>query len=65
MATSWATGTDGSLLDLESWRHDYTYDVSGNMLTDTVTRPDQKQWVKTYTYDGSSHLTSESRWVAQ
>ncbi|HDR9075894.1 hypothetical protein [Burkholderia vietnamiensis] len=50
-------------LDLGSLPHAYTYDVSGNLTTDTVTKGNQT-FVKTYTYAGTQ-LTSESGWVKQ
>lgn len=43
--------------------HTYTYDDSGNLLTDTVTSGSDS-WVKTYTYLPSGPA-SDSGWVKQ
>jgi YD repeat-containing protein len=51
--------------DPDGCLHTYTYDGSGNLLTDTATDPaTQSVYVKTYTYTGAN-LTSESAWVKQ
>ncbi|HDR9003229.1 TPA: hypothetical protein QDA99_002813 [Burkholderia vietnamiensis] len=55
------TGQHG--LDLASLPHAYTYDASGNMLTDTVTKGTQT-FVKTFTWSGTL-LQSETGWVKQ
>lgn len=56
-------GSDGSLIDLDSLPHTYTYNGSNQLITESVTNT-INTWVKTYTYTGSN-LTSESVWVKQ
>lgn len=43
--------------------HEYTYDGSGNLLTDTVS-DDTGSWVRTYAYTNGA-LVSDSGWVKQ
>lgn len=43
--------------------HTFTYDTSGNLVTDTVT-DGVSSWVRTYTYSGGVQ-TTDSGWVKQ
>ncbi len=56
-------GDPAGRFDTDALPHAYTYNTSGNVLTDTCTNG-TNTWVKTYTYTGSN-LTSESAWVKQ
>lgn len=47
-----------------TWKaHSFTYDGSGNLLTDTVS-DGTSTWVRTYTY-GGGNLQTDSGWVKQ
>lgn len=43
--------------------HKYTYDTSGNLVTDTVT-DGTSTWVRTYTWS-NGYQTEDSGWVKQ
>jgi hypothetical protein len=49
--------------DPDSMAHDYTYNGSNQIVTDTV-NDGVNTYIKTYTYTGSN-LTHESGWVKQ
>lgn len=51
----------GNYINPEAWPHTYTYDGSGNLLTDVFT-DGSYTWTKTYTWTGGN-LTSSSVWV--
>lgn len=54
----------GAEIDPESCDHEFGYDGSGRLTTDTATR-NNRTWVKTFGYDGNGRLTTESAWVPQ
>jgi len=55
----------GEMFSPSSCSHDYGYDGSGNLTTDTATDPIKRiVRVKTFTYT-AGQLTSESVWVKQ
>lgn len=54
--------TDGALVPTNQG-HSYTYDSSGNLVTDTVS-DGTSTWVRTYTYQNGAQ-TTDSGWVKQ
>ncbi len=58
------TDRDTNGVAVPTWKpHTYTYDGSGNLLTDTVT-DGAATWVRTYTYVNGQQST-DSGWVKQ
>lgn len=54
--------SDGTRIYSGNLAHTYTYDASGNILTDTVVAQNGNSYRKTYTWT-SSNLTSETVWT--
>lgn len=57
------TATNGSVVYPDDCEHDYTYDVDGNITTDTFTNLNGNQYRITYTWL-AGELVHETRLVA-
>lgn len=60
----WTKDSAGTLFDPTSLAHTFTYNGSGQILTDTCVDDRGVTRVKTFTWTGST-LTSISKWVVQ
>ena len=58
-----ATDSAGTVFNPDDCAHTFTYDGTGNLLTDTAVLAGVTR-VKTFTWT-SGNLTAESRWVVQ